>query len=90
VFVSARRPERREGESGNWGPDSGYSLIYTLIKKDTILLIYKEIQNRAVAKSYLTNGLLIYGEIFAYFLIYGEIFAHFLIYGEIFAHFLIY
>jgi hypothetical protein len=31
--------------------------------------MYKEIQNGAVAKSYMTNGLLIYGEIFAHFLI---------------------
>jgi hypothetical protein len=28
--------------------------------------IYKEIQNGAVAKSYITNGLLIYGEIFTH------------------------
>jgi hypothetical protein len=43
----------------------------TLIKKENqILFIYKEIQNGAVAKSYMTNGLLIYGEIFAHFLIY--------------------
>ena len=34
--------------------------------------IYKEIQNGAVAKSYITNGLLIYGEIFPHFLIYWE------------------
>jgi hypothetical protein len=31
---------------------------------------YKEIQNEAVAKSYMTDGLLIYGEIVAHFLIY--------------------
>ena len=31
---------------------------------------YKEIQDGAVAKSYMTNGLLMYGEIFAHFLIY--------------------
>jgi hypothetical protein len=30
----------------------------------------KEIQTGAVAKSYMTNGLLKYGEIFAHFLIY--------------------
>jgi hypothetical protein len=30
--------------------------------------MYKEIHNGAVAKSYMTNGLLIYGEIFAHFL----------------------
>jgi hypothetical protein len=35
-----------------------------------MFLIYKEIQKGAVAKSYLTNGLLIYDKIFAHFLIY--------------------
>jgi hypothetical protein len=46
-------------------------LLRTLIKKALkIFLINKEIQNGAVAKSYITNGLLIYGEIFANFLIY--------------------
>jgi hypothetical protein len=40
-----------------------------LIKKENLSLIYQEIQNGAVAKSYMTNGLLIYGEIFAHFLI---------------------
>jgi hypothetical protein len=39
-------------------------------KENTIFLIYKEIQNGAVAKSYMANGLRIYGEIFAHFLIY--------------------
>jgi hypothetical protein len=39
-------------------------------KEIKIFLIYKEIQNGAVAKSYKTNDLLIYGEIFAHFLIY--------------------
>jgi hypothetical protein len=38
-------------------------------KEDQIFLIFKAIQSGAVAKSY-TNGLLIYGEIFAHFLIY--------------------
>jgi hypothetical protein len=43
----------------------------TLIKKENqIFLKYKEIQNGAVAKSYMTSGLLIYGEMFAHFLIY--------------------
>ncbi len=32
--------------------------------------MYKEIKNGAVAKSYMTNGLLKYGEIFVHFLIY--------------------
>jgi hypothetical protein len=41
-------------------------------KENQIFLIYKEIHNGAVAKSYMTNGLLlIYGEIFADFLIQG-------------------
>jgi hypothetical protein len=39
-------------------------------KENQIFLIYKEIQSEKVAKSYMTNGLLIYGEIFAHFLTY--------------------
>jgi hypothetical protein len=46
------------------------SLSCTDKKENQIFLIYKEIQGGAVAKSYMTNGLLIYGEIFAHFLIY--------------------
>ncbi len=45
-------------------------IYHTDKKENEIFLIYKEIQNGAVAKSYMTNGLLIYGEIFAHFLIY--------------------
>ncbi len=44
--------------------------LYTEKKENQISLIYKEIQSGAVAKSYMSNGLLIYGEIFAHFLIY--------------------
>ncbi len=47
--------------------------VYTDKKENQIFLIYKEIQSGAVAKPYMTNGLLIYGEKFAhffYFLIY--------------------
>jgi hypothetical protein len=36
-------------------------LLYTDKKENQTFLIYKEIQNGAVAKSYMTNGLLIYG-----------------------------
>jgi hypothetical protein len=43
---------------------------FTDKKENQIFLIYKEIQNGAVAKSYMTNGVLINGEIFAHFLIY--------------------
>jgi hypothetical protein len=39
-------------------------------KENQIFPIYEEILNGAVGKSYMTNGLLIYGEIFAHFLIY--------------------
>jgi hypothetical protein len=38
-------------------------------KKNQIFLICKEIEKGAVAKSYMTNGLLIYGKIFAHVLI---------------------
>jgi hypothetical protein len=45
--------------------------MYTDKKENQIFLIYKEIRIcRAVAKSYITNGLIIYGEIFSHFLIY--------------------
>ncbi len=44
--------------------------MYTYKKGNKIFLVYKEIQNGAVAKSCMTNGLLIYGKIFAHFLIY--------------------
>jgi hypothetical protein len=45
--------------------------LYTAKKENQISLIYKEIHNGAVSKSYVTNGLLINGEyVFAHFLIY--------------------
>ncbi len=49
---------------------------YTDKEENQIFLIYKEIKGGAVAKSYMTNGLLIYGEIFAHFLIYLEALPH--------------
>jgi hypothetical protein len=49
----------------------------TLIKKKIKFSSYiLEIQNGAVAKSYMTNGLPIYGEIFLHFLIYKEALLH--------------
>jgi hypothetical protein len=39
---------------------TGYIGIYTDKKENKIFLIFQEIQKGAVAKSYLTNGLLIY------------------------------
>jgi hypothetical protein len=52
------------------------SPAYTDKKENQNFPIYKEIQNGAVAKSYITNGLLIYGEIFPHFLIYWETLPH--------------
>jgi hypothetical protein len=52
----------------------GYSVVhgyrYTDKKENKTFLKYKEIQMGSGAKSYMTNGLLIYGEKFAHFLIY--------------------
>jgi hypothetical protein len=61
---------------------------YTDKKENPIFLIYKEIQSRAVAKSYLRKGFLIYEEMRKYFPIYEEAVSHicsilnFLIYKE--------
>jgi hypothetical protein len=44
--------------------------VHTDKKEKNIFPLYKEIRNGAVAKSYITNGLLIYREIFAHFFIY--------------------
>ncbi len=49
-------------------------IILCTDKKDNqIFLIYEEIQNGAFAKLYMTDGLLIYGEIFAHFLIHPHV-----------------
>jgi hypothetical protein len=50
-----------------------FANVLTDKKENQVFPIYKEIQSGAVAKSYMTYGLLIYGEIFThffYFLIY--------------------
>ncbi len=52
------------------------SLCHTDKKENQIFLIYKEIQKGAVAKSYMTNGRSIYGEIFPHFLIFQEALPH--------------
>jgi hypothetical protein len=39
-------------------------------KENQTFLIFQDIQHGAVAKSYMTYPLLIYGEIFAHFLMY--------------------
>ncbi len=48
-------------------PDADYC---TDKKENIVFLINREIQSGAVAKSYMTNALLICGEIFSHFLIY--------------------
>jgi len=53
----------------NYPKTSTGTLYCTDKKENQIFHLYKEIQNEAVAKSWMTNGLLIYGEIFAHFLI---------------------
>ncbi len=64
--------EFKVSHGGN-GNNSSFEkqMQHTDKKENQIFLIYKEIQSGAVAKSYMTNGLLIYGEIFAHFLIYS-------------------
>jgi hypothetical protein len=74
IFLPVHRNLLESGQ-GNSGTilkvsNSGFKVIsYTDKKENQIFLIYKEVQGGAVAKSYKTNGLLIYGEIFAHFLI---------------------
>jgi hypothetical protein len=49
-----------------------YSEAYTDKKEKKIFLIYKEIQNGAVAKSYMRKGFLIYEDMRKYLTIYEE------------------
>jgi hypothetical protein len=80
VAVSADGKDPEKTTAKNSGPLSFtlqteqklFSLVHwcTDKKENQTFLIYREIQNGAVAKSYMTNGLLIYGEIFPHFLIY--------------------
>jgi hypothetical protein len=53
-----------------------YISEFTHKKEKKIFLTKKEIQNGAVAKSYMTNGLLIYWEKFGHFPIYLEALPH--------------
>jgi hypothetical protein len=49
---------------------------YTDKKVNQIFLIYKEIRNAAVAKSYMRQGFLIYEKIRKYLTIYEEAISH--------------
>ncbi len=53
-----------------------FLVVVTDKKENEIFLIYMEIQKGSGAKSYMTNGLLIYGEKFAHFFIYWEALPH--------------
>ncbi len=49
---------------------------YTDKKENQIFIIYKEIQNEAVAKSYIRKGFLIYEELLKYLTTYEEAVNH--------------
>ncbi len=51
----------------------GSSLSHTDKKENLIFLIYKEIQNGAIAKSYMRKGFLIYEEMRKYLAMYEEV-----------------
>jgi hypothetical protein len=55
-----------------WSPD----VNYTDEKVKKVFLKYKEIQNGAVAKSYMRKGFLIYEEMRKYLTIYEETVSH--------------
>ncbi len=61
---------RGRGEIGEGSLSALSAGGYTDKIENHIFLIYMEIQSGAVAKSYMTNGPLIYGEIFPHFVIY--------------------
>jgi hypothetical protein len=50
--------------------------LYSDKKEKQIVLIYKEIQSGALAKSYMRKGFLIYEEMCKYFPIYEEAVSH--------------
>ncbi len=50
--------------------------VYSDKKESQIFLIYKKIQNEAVAKSYMRKGFLIYEEMRKYLPIYDEAVGH--------------
>ncbi len=62
-------PRRRTGEPHRYAPLRGR---YTVKKENQVFLIYQEIQNGAVAKSYMRKGFLIYEEMRKYLTIYEE------------------
>ncbi len=59
-------------------------------KENKIFLIYKEIQNGAVANSYMKKGFLIYEEMRKYLTIYEEVVSHILLCNQSLLIFLMY
>jgi hypothetical protein len=68
-------PNPAKGHLGFLSKCSFYG-FYTDKKEKKNFLIYKEIQNGAVAKSYIRKGFLIYEEIAKYLIIYEEAVSH--------------
>jgi hypothetical protein len=62
--------------AGPFRPLAERNYIYTDKKENQIFLICKEIQNGAVAKSYMKKGFPIYEEMLKYLTIYGEAVSH--------------
>ncbi len=72
-----------------WGQRRGVGQ-YTDKKENNIFLTYKEIQNGAVAKSYIRKGFLIYEEMPKYLRIYEEAVSHIWLCNCSIVNFLIY
>jgi hypothetical protein len=70
MFAWAKKPQNEEGLDTFNKRNNTWCVSNTDKKENKTFLIYKEIQMGSGAKSYMTNGLLIYGEKFAHFLKY--------------------
>ncbi len=68
----------KSSKGPSWVSITGCSFygFYTDKKENKIFLIYKEIQNGAVAKSNIRKGFLIYEEMRKYLIIYEEAVSH--------------
>jgi hypothetical protein len=57
-------------------PTNNHLLSYTVKKENKNFIIYNEIQNGVVSKSYMRKGFLIYEEMRKYLVIYEEVVSH--------------
>ncbi len=69
IIVFENRPPTNQSDSQLW-------TVHTDKQENKIFHIYKEIQNGAVAKSYMKKGFLIYEEMRKYLTIYEEAVSH--------------